>query len=169
MLGFAPGLGKANPTGQTIGLVTVGLKLKESFGEGCHIALPDHVINEESITLIEPEDAVLNPIQENEVLAYSYEEENKYQELSTVLFEGSARQDVTTELNPMVIPLNLIPTNEPVTYPRVNIQRNGGNVVVSSANKEVEFAPGTQDQIQKTRLILFCHPNLQMETQLVPT
>jgi len=56
------------------------------------------VINEESITLIELEDAVLNLIQENEVLAYSYEEENKYQELSTVLFEGSARTDVTTEL-----------------------------------------------------------------------
>lgn len=172
MLGLIPGLGKAEPTGQTVGLVTVGLKLKESFGKGCHISLPDHVINEWSITLIEPEDTVLNLIQENEVLAYSYEEENRYQELSTVLFEGSARKDVTTELNPKLLPLNLISTNQPVTYARVSVQRDGGNVVVSSANKEVELTPGTQDQIQKAPIDIVLPPQSPdgdpISTQVTP-
>lgn len=151
LLGLPSGIASAEPTGETINIVLVGLKLDGTFEEGCHIPLPDHVIQDGRLVLINPNESTRRKVENNNVLAYGFEEADKYFELPATMFENKSRKDLTTNVNNGLLPSEKVSAYDPVPFSTVSVKRSRGDEVrVKSGREEILLSPGDQKEIQRS-------------------
>lgn len=151
LLGMSSSIASAESIGETITVVLVGLKLNGTFEEGCHIPLPDHVIQDGKLVLINPSEATKRKVKNNEILVYGFEEDEKYHRLPATMFENKGRKDLTTSLNDALLPSDMVSAYDTVPFSTVVIKRSSGDEVrVKSGRKEILLSPGDQKEIQRT-------------------
>lgn len=150
LLGLAPGVASAEPLGKKISMILVGLKLDGTFEEGCHIPLPDHVIQDGKLVLIDPGESTRQKVENNDILVYGFEEDDKYFELPATMFENKSRKDLTTNVNNGLLPSDKVSAYDPVPFPTVAVQHSRGDEVrVKSGREEILLSPGDQKEIQR--------------------